>query len=122
MVCYGISGVVNSHFTTFHMQLKFLLILLLMSPHGHFNSQIKEESTTTLPEGCNFVGDHEFTKSSLSTEHFESKAPSRVQTNHHLILQFLLTPFRLKDSSIIFVQTLKLPEVQEERNIPNRDP
>ena len=59
---------------------------------------------------------------SLSMEHFESKPPSLVQANHHLILQFLLTPVRLKDSSIIFAQTLNLPELQEERNIPHRDP
>ena len=58
---------------------------------------------------------------SLSMEHFESKPPSLVQAKHHLILQFLLTPVRLKDSSIIFAQTLKLPELQEERNIPHRE-
>ena len=49
------------------------------------------------------VSDPEFTKSSLSPEHFESKPPSRVQANHHLSLLFLflLTPVRMKDSSII---------------------
>ena len=67
--------------------LKFLLILLLMSPHGHVNSQIKQESTTALPEGCKLISDSEFTESSLSTEHFESKPPSLVRANHHLILQ-----------------------------------
>ena len=80
-----------------------------MSPH-HVNSQIKPESTTALPEGCRSVSDPEFTKSSLSTEHFESKPPSRVQANHHIILQFLLTPVPLKDSSVILSQSLKLPE------------
>jgi len=95
-----------------HFFLKFLLLLLLMSPHGHVNSQINQESTTALLEGCKLVRDAVSTKSSLSTEHFESKPPSRVQANHHLILQFLLTPVRLKDSSTIFAQSLKLPEEQ----------
>ena len=31
-----------------HFFLKFLLILLLMPPHGHVNSQIKQKSTTAL--------------------------------------------------------------------------
>ena len=48
-----------------HFFLKFLLILLLMSPDGHVNSQIKQESTTALLEGCKLVSDPEFTKSSL---------------------------------------------------------
>ena len=64
--------------------------------------------TTVLHEGSKLVSDPEFTKSRLSTEHFESKPPSRVQVNHHLILQFLLTPFRLNESSIVFAQSLKL--------------
>ena len=80
-----------------HFFLKFLLLLLMMSPHGHVNSQIKQESTTALPKGCNLVSDPEFSKSSLSTEHFESKPHRRVQANHHLIRQFLLTPVHLKD-------------------------
>ena len=74
------------------------------------------------------MSDPEFTKSSFSPEHFESKAPSRVQANHHLRLQFLLTPVRPRDSSIIFAQSLKLPErataiyqLQEKRNIPHPD-
>ena len=114
---------------TRHFILKFLLILLLMPPHAHVNSQIKQEPTTALPEGCNLVGDPEFTKSSLSTEHFKSKPPSRVQANYHLILQFLLTPVRLNESSIIFPQSLKLPatataiyQLQEHRNTPQPDP
>ena len=111
-----------------HFFLKFLLILLLMSPHAHVHSQIKQESTTALHEGSKLVSDPEFTKSSFSPEHFESKAPSRVQANHHLCLQFLLTPVRSRDSSIIFAQSLKLPErataihqLQEKRNIPHSD-
>lgn len=83
--------------------LKFLIILLLMSPHSHVNSQVAQESTTLLHKGSKLVSDPEFTKSSLSPKHFESKPPSRVQENHHLRLQFLflLTPVRLKDSSTI---------------------
>ena len=111
-----------------HFFLKFLLLFLLMSPHGHVNSQINQESTTALLEGCKLVRDAVSTRSSLSTERFESKPPSRVQANHHLILRFLLIPVRLKDSSTIFAQTLKLPEsatavyqLQEHRNIPHPD-
>ena len=83
--------------------LRFLIILLLMSPHEHVNSRVKQESTTVLHKGSKLVGFPKFTKSSLSPEHFESKPPSRVQANHHLSLLFLflLTPVRLKDSSII---------------------
>ena len=83
--------------------LRFLIILLLMSPHEHVNSRVKQESTTVLHKGSKLVGVPEFTKSSLSPEHFESKPPSCVQANHHLSLLFLflLTPVRLKDSSII---------------------
>ena len=78
--------------------LKFLIILLLMSPHGHVNSQIKRESATVLLEERKLVSDLAFTTSSHSPEHFESKSPSRVQANHHLRLQFLfpLIPVRLK--------------------------
>ena len=83
--------------------LKFLIILLLMSPHGHVNSQIKRELATVLLEENKLVSDPEFTTSSHSPEHFESKSPSHVQANHHLRLQFLflLIPVRLKDSSVI---------------------
>ena len=111
-----------------HFFLKFLLILMLMSPHAHINSQIKQESTTALREGKKLVSAPEFTKSSLSTEHFESKPPRRVQANYHLILQFLLTPVRLSESTIIFAQSLKLParanaihQLQEHRNTPHPD-
>ena len=113
----------------FFLKFEFLLILLLMSPHTHVHSQIKHESTTALHEGRKLVSDPEFTKSSFSPKHFESKALSRVQANHHLSLQFLLTPVRPKDSSIIFARFLKLParvtavyELQEERNIAHPDP
>ena len=111
--------------------LKFLIILLLMSPHGHVNSQIKRESATVLLEESKLVSDPEFTTSILSPEHFESKSPSRVQANYHLRLQFLflLIPVRLKDSSIIIGQSLKLSEKataiyehQEQRNIPHPGP
>ena len=116
-----------------HFFLKFLIILLLMSPHSHVNSQITQESTTVLHKGSKLVSDPEFTKSSLSHEQFESKPPSHVKANHRLRLQFLflLTPVRLKDSSIITGQSLKLPEKataiyerkhQEQRNIPDPDP
>ena len=50
--------------------LKFLIILLLMSPHGHVNSQIKRESATVLLEERKLVSDLAFTTSSLSPEHF----------------------------------------------------
>ena len=113
--------------------LKFLIILLLMSPHSHVNSQVAQESTTLLHKGSKLVSDPEFTKSSLSPKHFESKPPSGVQENHHLRLQFLLllTPVRLKDSSTIptipKATTEKATAIyerkhQEQRNIPHTDP
>ena len=65
----------------------------------------------------------------LSSWNLESKALSRVQANHHFSLQLVLTPVRPKDSSIIFDQSLKLPEratavyeLQEERNTAHPDP
>ena len=99
-----------------------------MSPH-HVSPQIKQESKTVFQQGSTFVSDPEFTKSSLSTEHFESAPPSRVQANHHLSLQFLFSPVHLKDSSIILSQPLRLTdraagnyEHQEKRNIPHPYP
>lgn len=110
-----------------------MVVMVLMSPHGHVNSQIKRESATVrvLLEENKLVGDPEFTTSSHSPEHFESKSPSRVQANHHLLLQFLflLIPVRLKDSSMFIGQSLKLSEKataiyehQEQRNFPHPDP
>ena len=58
-----------------HFFLKFLLLFLLMSPHGHVNSQINQESTTALLEGCKLVRDAVSTKSSLSTEHLKASHP-----------------------------------------------
>ena len=40
-----------------HLFLKFLIILLLMSPHSHVNSQVTQESTSALHKGSKLVSD-----------------------------------------------------------------
>ena len=95
-----------------HFFLKLLIILLLISPHGHVTSKIKQESTTVLNEGSRLVTDPEFTKSSLLPEEIQNRQPHRIHVHQDLSLQFLflLTPVRLKDASIVLTQSLKLPE------------
>ena len=104
----------------FHTQVQEDKSLLSQIPHHPFVKwnvtssvhKIKQESITVLHERSKLVSDPEFTKSSLSPEIFESKPPSRVQANHHLSQQFLflLSPVRLKDSSIIVAQSFKFPQ------------